>query len=556
MTIPALRFGIMCNGNDLAVWERQTVDHLLAVPGVSLELLIVEGYPEQKPVSMLTKVFRVKPERILYTAYNKLLYKPYSTGRVSIGDLISRVPARICTAYLKGKFSQYFDEADLSAVAGYQLDFVLRFAYNIIRGKMLTVPRFGIWSFHHDDEMKYRGAPPCFWEIYQQDPITGAILQRLTDKLDGGVVLKKGFFRTKFYSYTGTIDMVYQESAHWPAAVCRQLQLDATQTDFTTVTQTQSPIFYPPTNGQFLAFVAKILANKVRKLYEVLLRAEEWNIGVIAKPIQSCLQPESLAQEPVDMATLPNRTTFFADCFGRREGIGYDIYFESFDYRTNRGVIKRLIYPWQPTVPAEDVMDFPFHLSYPYIYGEHIILETAADNKISLYKLKDDVRQRPAEAAMSGLEVPGIDPTVMQHEGRYWLFYTRHDRDPDLNLYLAYADLLAGPWTQHPQNPIKTDVRSARPGGTPFRHEGRWYRPAQDFSRGYGSGLTVNEILTMTPTAYAERVVVGLRSFNAAYPDGMHTISSIGEQHTVLDFKRHRFIAVATWGRLKALLTR
>jgi hypothetical protein len=545
----------MCNGHDLAAWERQVVDRLLATPGVSLELLIIEGQAPGQPMSVASRAARVNPRRVLFTAYSKLLYKPAAIRRVSTADLQARTPARTCTVQLKGKFSQYFTEADIEAVASYELDFVLRFAYNIIRGKILATPRFGVWSFHHDDEMQYRGAPPCFWEIYRNDPVTGAILQRLTDKLDGGVVLKKGYFRTKFYSYTGTIDMVYDESAHWPAAICRQLQLDPAQLDFTTATQTSAPIYYPPTNTQFLIFAAKVLRNKVRKAYETILRAEEWNIGVVARPIQDFLQPEQLRGVAVDTAPLPNRTTFFADCFGRPEADGTWIYFESFDYRVNRGTIAKLRYPWQPGAVAESVMDFPYHLSYPYLVGNYCLPESAADDKIALYDLSASPQQ-PAPAALPGLALPGVDPTVIEHEGRYWLFYTRKDRDPDLNLYLAYADQLTGPWQQHPQNPVKTDVRSARPAGTPFQHEGRWYRPAQDFSRGYGSGIVINEILTLTPTVYAERAAVAMTSPHPAYADGLHTVSRIDDQHTVIDFKRYRFIPVATWTRLRAFLGR
>jgi len=44
---------------------------------------------------------------------------------------------------------------------------------------------FGVWSWHHGDEDKYRGGPPAFWEIVNADPVTGALLQRLTERLDG-----------------------------------------------------------------------------------------------------------------------------------------------------------------------------------------------------------------------------------------------------------------------------------------------------------------------------------------------------------------------------------
>jgi len=549
-----IRFGIMCNGNDLASWERQVVDRLLAIPGVSLELLIIEGHTAGKPQSIASRVTRVKSSRLLFTAYSKLLYKPAAIRRTSIADLLASRPTLTCLVELRGKFSQYFSEADIATVASYDLDFVLRFGFNIIRGKMLTTPRFGVWSFHHDDELHYRGAPPCFWEIYNNDPVTGAILQRLTDKLDGGVVLKKGYFRTKFYSYSRTIDMVYEESAYWPAAICKQLKLDSSQLDFTTATRTDAPIYYPPTNTQFLVFVAKLFRNKVRKAYETYLRAEEWNIGVIAQPIHSFLQPEHFSNLVVDTAVLPNDTTFFADSFGRPEKDGTWIYFEAFDYRTNLGNISRLRYPWQVGAAAEVVMNFPFHLSYPYLFDKYCLPESAAVNQIALYDLDQAQPQKPAPAALLGLEIPGVDSTIIEYEGLYWLFYTRKDRDPDLNLYLAYAEQLAGPWNQHPQNPIKTDVRSARPAGTPFWHNKRWYRPAQNFSQGYGSGIVINEILTLSPTVYAERMVINLTSVHPDYPDGMHTMARIDDQHTVIDFKRYRFIPIVTWARLCALL--
>jgi methionyl-tRNA formyltransferase len=76
-------------------------------------------------------------------------------------------------------------------IRAHQLDFILKFAYGIIRGEVFSAARYGIWSYHHDDEEKYRGGPPWFWEILQGDPVTGAMLQWINTTLDGGVVLEK-----------------------------------------------------------------------------------------------------------------------------------------------------------------------------------------------------------------------------------------------------------------------------------------------------------------------------------------------------------------------------
>ena len=65
-------------------------------------------------------------------------------------------------------------------------DVLVRFGFGIVKGPMLDLPTHGVWGFHHGDEEKFRGGPPGFWEIMHDDPVTGAVLQRLTEKLDAG----------------------------------------------------------------------------------------------------------------------------------------------------------------------------------------------------------------------------------------------------------------------------------------------------------------------------------------------------------------------------------
>jgi len=67
------------------------------------------------------------------------------------------------------------------------------------------------------------------------------------------------------------------------------------------------------------------------------------------------------------------------------------------------------------------------------------------------------------------------------------LFFTDADDGPLTKLRVWFADDLLGSWCPHPGNPVKPDIRSARPAGTPFVHDGALYRPAQDCSRTYGA---------------------------------------------------------------------
>ena len=94
-------------------------------------------------------------------------------------------------------FIDYFDTNSVQEIKKYNLDMIYRNEFNIIKGKILNLPKFGIWSFHHGDNKYYRGGPAGFWEILNYEDTTGVTLQILNNKLDGGRVIEKGFYPTQ-----------------------------------------------------------------------------------------------------------------------------------------------------------------------------------------------------------------------------------------------------------------------------------------------------------------------------------------------------------------------
>jgi hypothetical protein len=74
-------------------------------------------------------------------------------------------------------------------------------------------------------------------------------------------------------------------------------------------------------------------------------------------------------------------------------------------------------------------------------------------------------------------------------------------------LHLYSSTDLTGPWEAHPQNPIVSDVRSARPAGRIFRHGAHLIRPAQDCSRAYGFAVVLNRIDALTSSDYRETTI-------------------------------------------------
>ena len=72
-------------------------------------------------------------------------------------------------------------------------------------------------------------------------------------------------------------------------------------------------------------------------------------------------------------------------------------------------------------------------------------------------------------------------------------------------------------------------------------HEGSLYRPAQDCSEDYGSGVVINKVTTLTTESFKEEATAVINPFEA-YPDGIHTLSAV-DGISLLDGKRYRYVA-------------
>jgi len=193
---------------------------------------------------------------------------------------------------------------------------------------------------------------------------------------------------------------------------------------------------------------------------------------------------------------------------------------------------------------AGEAIEEPVHLSYPYLLeheGEiYCVPESAAAREVRLYR-GAPFPSRWVRVATLLRDFPAADSTLFEHEGRWWLFCCNAEDGRWSKLFAWYADDLLGPWRPHAQRPLKIDIRSARPGGTPFTHAGALYRPAQDCSRVYGGRVVIQRVLELTPTSFAEEPVRFVEPDpRGPYPHGLHTLSRAGRR-TLVDGKRHRF---------------
>src|SRR5690606_30326565 len=78
-------------------------------------------------------------------------------------------------------------------------------------------------SFHHGDNTVNRGGPAGFWEVIENQHITGAVLQRLTEDLDGGEVIRRCYSSTNPISATANCCNYYWQASELMVAALREL---------------------------------------------------------------------------------------------------------------------------------------------------------------------------------------------------------------------------------------------------------------------------------------------------------------------------------------------
>src|SRR6266704_138638 len=119
------------------------------------------------------------------------------------------------------------------------------------------------------------------------------------------------------------------------------------------------------------------------------------------------------------------------------------------------------------------------------------------------------------------------DPFAVEYQGRYFIFFEEMpyrtgkghlmamevfdnaepgvDNTDELHLYGSSTPF--GPWAAHPDNPVISDVRCARPAGPLFLRDRILFRPSQDCSLGYGHSVLINRVQVLSEDAYKETAV-------------------------------------------------
>lgn len=530
-----IRVAVLTRGDSLEAWEVAALEAVKALSFAEIVLEIRDGSMvssrAQSRDGLIEKLKGYKWSRLFWNRWFKKYGKVNATKEVSTSSIFQNVPRIDVVPELKGKHSHYFSPVDIEKVTAHQPGVIIRFGFNILRGEILTVAKHGVWSYHHADHETIRGGPAGFWEYLLGEHHTGAILQQLTEKLDDGIVLRRGYWALVKHSFRENLDSLLMNSSGWIANALIEIHHHGKVRPQNSDSPSKAKVYSYPGNFKMILFWLVLIVNKFYFHWNNLFNPETWKIGVVDQPIDDVFQ--NGIKKQIQWMKASRSDSYFADPFSFTNSEGFTgilcEHFSGIQQRSN------IVSPFG----GHTVYDPATHVSFPGIVTieevQYMLPESSASGKCELVELSNVDRK------ITLVNEPIVDPVLVAHNGLWWLFGHHLNEQNNAALFIYYSDSPVNGFKPHALNPVKTDIRNSRPAGSIEKFKGALIRPAQDSAVTYGHAIVLNEIVELTTTSYLERPLKRIEvNPDWEYDKGIHTINAHGDK-TLIDAKSFRF---------------
>ncbi len=447
-------------------------------------------------------------------------------GRIGVRSFLPGLPVLKCLP------DRVADGLFAEELKKHSPDFFIKFGNAVVESAIQDLTPLGVWEFRFGTQAKENTWPSGFYEVYHKIPVTPAVLVRFSGAGNEAVVLKEAHIKTRD-TLKANRESMLREATDWPARVCRSLVRNPSKVfGRSMVIPEPAEVVNPGFQFRAVCFFYMLL-QRIHSKYRLLLFTDFWNIGVVKAPIATFLKE----QPPVDeWLPLKNRSRFFADpfaCSDDSDPSKFHIFCETYPFSSSKGIIEHLTWKDGFDNRVEKVLENRVHLSYPFIFEEssrrYMIPEKYQSGKVDLYEPVDFPLVWEKKGTLLN-HFSGIDSTLVKYNGLYWMFSSDRKDGYTSKLKLFYAESLEGPWIAHPDNPVKSDIRSSRSAGTPFVHEGVLYRPAMDYSEKLQGRIIINRVELLSINEFAETPVKELIPYSGSpFPDKIHTLTAMGD---------------------------
>lgn len=513
-----LRIGILIDSNTIPAWSYKMIDQINNSEHSEVVLTVKREHSTSGSSSLFKRIWDNR-KHLLWILYNNIDNKIFKTNpdafaKKKLRDIIDC--DEISVKPKETKFSDYISDEDVENIKSYKVDVFVRLGFRILRGGILSASKYGIWSYHHGDNAVNRGGPAGTWQVFEGWDITGVILQILSENLDGGTILSKSFSSTDKVSVKRNKNNFYWKALSLLPRKLKELHtlgedlfFENLKNSTTTTDFYYNRLFVKPTNKEVFKAFTKIYYYKVINSIKSAFYFDQWIL------LFKLEKEEKWSKSFFRFKRItPPKDRFWADPFVLEKNNNYYIFIEELVYKEGKGKISVIEMDQKGNYKKPEViLETDYHLSYPFIFEDndelYMIPETSGNKTIDLYKCIEFPKKWEYEKTMLS-DIKARDTTILKQDDKYWLFCNIQENEGASSLdelFLFYSDNLKGEWLSHPQNPIISDVRQARPAGKIFVENGKLYRPSQNCGKRYGYGMKINEIIELTTTRYKEETV-------------------------------------------------
>ena len=520
------------------------LEHLDSQPNTILEIVLVQKSANCIGNAAKHASSKFNGSRFLWQLFHKYRIKGKSRAlqQVVSPPILDKVPTQCFELKVQQNGFYEPDSDTIANIASFKLDFIINFSNYRFNGDILKDVKYGVWYYAFGDPEKYSGNLPGLWEIYNNDRITRACLLKFSGDPTKRDILREGYLKTNI-TIAATLDNIYLESAKWPLLISKVLPKKPEQFSCESIRIKTHAYEGVPGNFQLLKLGLIQFIGFCKKAYKSLFITDYWNIGVAKIPIQDFLNPEIVPEINWYNRLPPAR--FIADPFALFDKGKLQIVYEDFQFREGIGKIASVSFSNDSFEEQRIVIDENFHMSYPFLItydnAFYCIPETYQKNQVRLYKAESFPHSWKLEKVLID-NYAGIDSTVFKYKNIWYLFSTNKHAGAHYNLNIHYSNSIFGPWQEHPKNPVKTDIRSVRPAGTIFMHQGDIYRPSMDYSEKVEGRIAINKIIALSTVDFREQIHTYVDPFsNTYYSDKVHTLCQVGP-YTLIDGAKELFV--------------
>ena len=529
--------GLLVNSKNLTYSTWNLIERSLKSEHYEIKHIFINGDVKRK--ISLNKVFFwliTKIERIF------LIFQKNLRESLEVKNLDDyKINYTFINPKFKNNYTIYYEDRELDKIKNLKLDVLIRSQGNsILHGKILSLCKYGVLSFHHGDTSHYRGGPRGFWEVFENNEVSSYIIQRLTEKIDNGVILLKGDILTSSTYLVNSCRLLIKANFFM-----HDLLVKINNSNDSFVSHKNELHYFPirkvPKFFDTVKYICIIFNRLFQKFTNKFFFKRKWRVALsISENFDNISFNESIEVET-------SSKNFIADPFLISHNGRKILFVEEFINSQKKGVIsayevlinnKKIV-----TKNLGVVIEEGFHLSFPYVFKDqnkiYMVPESENNKDIRLY----ECIKFPLEWKLKKVLIKNIsagDNVIFKRNNLWWLLTNLDSSmlvDNHSELHIYYSTDLLGNWKPFKNNPIFNTSTCARNAGL-LLNDKKIIRLFQKHKiNEYGKSVGGAEIQTLNINDYSEKNIISINPDFMRNNKRIHTLS-ICQNLVAFDFYR------------------